>query len=110
MEQSEQYEQLMRLRQLTELTGAVHEAQLYQLRMWNILLFTKESKVEVHNQAKNKSILFRVNGTVDNIDQKAANVISWTRNLLGNDWDIAVRHLPTGSKRSKLVMEEKGKL
>ena len=104
----EYYEQLMRLRQLTELTGALHEAQLYQLKMWNSLLFNSDSTVEVFNEPKNKRIVYKTIGAVDNLSEKATHVSFWTRKILGKDFEIEVKNKGIGKKtyRSIHVLEK----
>lgn len=102
-ENNEMLEQLMRLRHLTELTGALHEAQLLQFKMWTAILFTKESTVEITNKPKNKVICYVVRGTVDNLKEKARQICDWTRTIVGNGWEIEVKER---NKRSKLIHRE----
>lgn len=102
---NEMLEQLMRLRHLTELTGALHEAQLLQFKMWTAILFTKESTVEIQNKPKDKSISYVVRGEVDNLTEKARQVVDWTRTLVGQNWDIQVKQ--KGAKRSKVIYRER---
>lgn len=96
-------EQLMRLRHLTELTGALHEAQLLQFKMWTAVLFNKESTVEIKNQSKNKQISYIVRGEVDNLKDKARAICDWTRKIVGNEWEVEVKQK---GKRTKLVYRE----
>jgi hypothetical protein len=93
-------EQLMRLRHLTELTGALHEAQLLQFKMWTAVLFTKESTVEIKNERKDKDISYIIRGDVDNLKEKAKAVCEWTSRIVGDEWSIQVK---LKGKRTKLV-------
>lgn len=94
----------MRLRQTTELAGVLHEAQLFQMKMWCAMLFDKDSTVEVVNKSNDKSITYMVRNKTDNLHEKAKNVCDWTRTILGNKWSVSVKD-KTG-KRSKVVHTE----
>jgi hypothetical protein len=102
---NEHFEQLMRLRHLTELTNALHEAQLFQFKMWSAILFTKESTIEIANKPQQHSITYVVRGEVDNLEEKSKQVVSWTRTIVGPKWDIEVKHK---LKRSKTICRDSG--
>lgn len=83
---------------MTELTGVLHEAQLFQFKMWSAVLFNKESKVKIVNQHRGtKKVTYMVSGNVDNLPEKAEQVCDWTLTILGNGWESEVR------KKGKLV-------
>lgn len=106
MSDSDFFQQLMRLRQTTELTGVLHEAQLFQLKMWCAILFDKSSTVEVVNKANDKSVTYIVRGITDNLKEKAVQVCDWTRTILGKDWVVHVKD--KSGKRAKNVHSEGG--
>ena len=94
----------MRLRQATELTGSLHEAQLFQMKVWCAVLFDRGSTVEIINKADQKLISYIVKNKVDNLKDRAAQACDWTRTILGNTWSVSVKD-KTG-KRAKIVHSE----
>lgn len=102
MSDTEAFQQLMRLRHLTELTGVLHEAQLFQFKMWSAILFNKQTKVKVVNEHRgSKKVTYMVTGDVDNLPEKAEQVCDWTATILGSGWEIEVR-------RKGKVIHQKG--
>lgn len=104
MSDSDIFQQLMRLRQATELVGVLHEAQLFQMKMWCRILFDKDSTVEVVNKPNDKCITYIVRGKTDNLHEKSKNVCDWTRTILGDRWMVQVKD--KSGKRSKTVYTE----
>lgn len=102
---NEHFQQLMRLRHLTELTNALHEAQLFQFKMWSAVLFNKESTIEIVNKPQEHVITYIVRGEVDNLEEKSKQVMDWTRTIVGPKWDIEVKHK---RKRSKVICKDNG--
>lgn len=104
MSDSDIFQQLMRLRQTTELTGVLHEAQLFQMKMWCVVLFDKSSTVEVVNKSNDRTVTYIVRGITDNLKEKAVQVCDWTRTILGKEWVVKVKD--KSGKRVKLVHSE----
>jgi len=86
------YTQLMLLKEATNRYGALHEAQVLQLKMYPILL-SGVKKAETHVDIEKKLVFFKILEAKNfKMSKKNKNVIEkiifWTRNLLWDDCSI----------------------
>lgn len=106
----------MLLRGLTATTGAIHEAQLLQLRYWGGLAFTGEWSADV--DAKGKTVTYVLAKTPRKDLKRLARVVAgldrsvhW---LLGPEWGLNVKAKDTGNllyagQRKKVDVDEQRK-
>lgn len=89
-------EQLILLRDLTARLGVLHDAQVFQLRMWPLVLFTHAKQVDLHIQMEDKEISFVIEkhkGKVpEDIKERYTALNDWTKWLLGDDWTVKVKY------------------
>ncbi len=57
---TELLQQLVKLKELWALTGALHELQVYQLKMWALMIFPKTKKGETHIDQDTWTIDFHI--------------------------------------------------
>jgi hypothetical protein len=88
-------EQLILLKSVTLRTGAIHEAQALQLKMWPKLMegvASSEAKVDVEN----KKVVFNIKATEEFNSSKinkriAKEIISWTRLILWDQTEVVFK-------------------
>jgi hypothetical protein len=106
--------QLMLLRALTATTGAVHEGQLLQLRMWAALAFdftTWQAEVDVAN----KTVIYTVGKIVNKKSEKLVKCVASLDNsihwLFGDNWGLRInegkKQFYVGSRKTKNVNDER---
>lgn len=88
-------QQLQMLREQTRLTGGLHEAQVYNLKLWPLVLFDTAKRAEFTWDPDKKVIFYTVvkgevrlrkkwlQGRTDTLGR-------WVRELLGNEWKTYV--------------------
>jgi hypothetical protein len=86
------YTQLMLLKEATNRFGALHEAQILQLKMYPILLFGV-LKSETHIDVERKMVFFKLVETKSfKLSKKnkdiIKNIVNWTRGLLWDDCSV----------------------
>jgi hypothetical protein len=87
-------EQLMLLRGMTQTTGALHDAQVLQLKYWPKLVAgdcALESRVDTFKKVviyAFKTSLFK--RLPKNFDVACHNLSKWTQVLLGSEWSVNV--------------------
>ena len=96
-------EQLSLLRDFTNRTGVVHEAQLLQLKMWPGVWFDRHvtSKCSIDQEKKKLSYDVLVSSraeTDDELAEKLSRCVKW---LFGDTWAVTVNVLTRGRKRSR---------
>lgn len=82
------------LREQTRLTGALHEAQVLQLKMWPMVVFDTASASRFTWDPEGKVVTFTV--TIKNQKlawwkQRVTILNEWVQTLLGKDWVIRVQ-------------------
>lgn len=87
--------QLAMLRRITEMTGALHEAQILQLKMWPLYAFPECMSCEFTWDVVTKTVNYRLKmkpGTRFNKDREKAGLEleSSIRQLLGDSWSISI--------------------
>lgn len=88
--------QLQELKALTARTGALHEAQVLQMKIWPLLLFGDHAKVKtevvVGKTVKYSVTSSKVDPKVEPTDRnRYAGVLSnWTKELLGDSYRVSV--------------------
>lgn len=90
-----QEEQLLMLKDLTARMGVLHEAQVFQLKMWPLVLFTHARKCEERVNIDGKEIDFvilQTKGKVpEDMEARMNALVDWTKWLLGDDWMVKVK-------------------
>ena len=103
-----QEEQLLLLRDMTSRLGVLHDAQVLQLRMWPLVLFSNLKKCEEHVNIEGKVVEFHFLQTKGKYpkDMKARfeAMADWTKWLLGHDWVVRVK------ERGKLIFRRGAEL
>lgn len=96
-------EQLQLLKAQTALTGALHDAQVLQLKMWPLVAFDTATTSEFTWDPEEKLVTFNVNfpkkmkfPQLDWWKVRVDALQSWVYELLGDNWRIVVN--VTGSK------------
>jgi hypothetical protein len=91
----DQESQLLMLKDLTKRMGVLHEAQVLQLKMWPLTLFTHAKKTEERVNLETKEIDFDILQTKGkkptDLKERFEALDKWTRWLLGDDWVVRVR-------------------
>lgn len=98
IESPSQRQQLQMLREMTRLTGALHEAQVLQLKMWPLVLFqwVSPTGVEFTWSADQKVVAYtlavmpgrKVNEK--QLQERTAVLNGWLHELLGDEWRVEV--------------------
>lgn len=92
------------LRDLTERTGAVHEEQLLQLKLWPMVVFERDpDQAQAQVDQETMTISFSISWKARflgklrltqfqrlKLRQGADRLMSWTQNLLGPSWSVEV--------------------
>lgn len=85
----------MMLRDLTNRLGALHEAQVLQLKMWPLVLFQHVKKCEERVNIEAREIdfvLLQTKGEVPkDFKKRCMTLAEWTKWLLGGDWVVRVK-------------------
>lgn len=87
-------QQIQMLREMTRLTGGLHEAQVLQLKMWPMVLFTGLISHEFTWDETLKEVSFVLTGKRPplKVVQAAVEVLnSWVQELLGESWIVRVK-------------------
>jgi hypothetical protein len=98
-------ESLAGLRDVTMLTGAIHEAQIIQLQVWPKILFPCEKHTLEHDSAKRLlTITMQLSRdlTKEESTVHAATLERWCKELLGGDWALTLKAKSEGT-RTKTV-------
>ena len=105
------WDQLMELKAMTENTGAVHELQVYQLKMWAALAWKPTTEIKVQTQGK-PTVTF----CADLNEQPTLNLLNGLdrsiKDLLGDyftfkveDKGVAIFNNPGKKKRKQKVAD-----
>lgn len=92
------------LRDLTERTGALHEEQLLQLKLWPMVVFDRDpDQAQAQVDQETMTISFSISWKARflgrlrltqlqrlKLRQGAERLILWTQNLLGPSWSVSV--------------------
>lgn len=101
-------QQLLMLRDLTARTGALHEAQVLQLKWWPLTLFTHSKKCEAQVNVEGKEVTYVIVQTKGkppkDIKKRYEALNEWTKWLLGNEWVVRIK------LREKLVFRKGAEL
>jgi hypothetical protein len=96
-------QQLQMLKEQTRLTGALHDAQVLQLKMWPLVVFDRAQGSRFTWDPEKKVVVFMLDMPTKGKEQKLAwweervKVLNgWVQVLLGEDWYIEVK--VTGKK------------
>jgi len=110
-------EQLVMLRNLTRLTGGIHEAQLFQLKLWPFLLYPKikvkyELRIDQDKKIVEYLLHFPSKTAPKGIAKKLESLELDMQWLLGSEWILKVsvekRGIFSGSRRVEpLINAEK---
>lgn len=88
------FEQLMTLREMTSKTGLLHDAQVFQLKMYPLAL-TNATKAEVHYDYDKKSVIFIITETKGRvpkeINKRLSLISDWTQTLLGEEYSVKIK-------------------
>ena len=88
-----EYEQLMSLKVLTRETGILHDAQVFQLKLWPLVM-THAIKSEFTADFDFKDLIFNLEtqGKAPTKFTKRLRLLcTYTQNLLGDDWSVTVK-------------------
>jgi hypothetical protein len=94
----------LRLRDLTERTGALHEEQLLQLKLWPMVVFDRDPETSQAEVDQEKMMIsFSINWKPRFLGRlrltqhqrlkmrmSADRLMTWTQNLLGPSWSVSV--------------------
>jgi hypothetical protein len=81
-------EQLLSLRALTRITGALHEAQILQLKLWPFVLYPKiKYELRINQDTKTIEYLMQIKGKVEHKFEEFEEGVQW---LLGPEWLLKV--------------------
>jgi hypothetical protein len=87
-------EQLVQLKFLTRVTGILHEAQVYQLKMWPLML-THAMKSDVVFDYEGSIVIFNLLKTEgnppENIESRFLELARYTKFLLGDEYSVVVK-------------------
>jgi len=91
------WSQLILLRSVTDLAGALHEAQVLQLKMWGLLVFQKVPKenIEINVNLEDKVVIYLVPTITKNIGNYNKILQGLEKNIqlmLGDNWQLVVKH------------------
>jgi hypothetical protein len=96
MNESEVAQQIGELKAMTARTGMLHEAQVFQLKVWPLIVFGERAKSQVEVKIQ-KSITYKIVTHKDDPpiepDQVGflANVLAkWTKELMGDFYRVSV--------------------
>jgi hypothetical protein len=102
--QADALQQLQMLKEQTRLTGALHEAQVVQLKMWPLVLFQDWSKSEFTWDPDQKYVAFKMSKGKKKTRTKAPKLADhqervdvlagWVQELLGSEWRVQVQFGP----------------
>lgn len=93
------WEQLALLRQMTERTGILHDGQIFQMKVWNKLLWPN-AKTTISIDTEQKNIIYDVKKKAERIKEDTfkpaipdapQTLGEWTQALLGPDWKIEIK-------------------
>ena len=96
----EVHQQIMLLRDITVRTGAIHEAQVVQLKLWPYVAYNNVEQCEIHIHADpeliNKSprveyrLITKGRGIGAKPQKRHEAIALWTRELLGDAFEVVV--------------------
>ncbi len=117
---NDQAEQLLALRDLTKRTGALHEAQVLQLKLWPRIVFQASTSAKFDVNIEKFQVTFNItNGKLPKLPSKQ--VISpavarqtlneWVKFLLGPEWAVVmkVKEKATGKTHTYTFPAKKAK-
>lgn len=98
IESPSQRQQLQMLREMTRMTGALHEAQVLQLKMWPLMLFPWVSikGVEFTWSVEQKVVTYTLStmpgrkANEKQLQERTGVLNEWLHELLGDEWRVAV--------------------
>jgi hypothetical protein len=93
--------QLLRLRDFTERTGVIHDAQAMQLKGWITALFGAK-KFTIELDFEKFIVKYDIEQTVGRFsksEEKMSNLLKYIKFLLGDKWTVAVDKWPKTTKR-----------
>jgi hypothetical protein len=87
-------EQLALLKTMTVTTGAIHEAQALQLKMWPRLI-QKVTKSEARVDVEKRTVTYICESTglrpTKSVKLTCTNICQWTRNLLWDETKVVIK-------------------
>ena len=87
----------MALKEITRLTGGLHEAQLLQLKMWGLGLFsshTSPKTLQIKCNIDTKTINFNIDTPKKppkDYSMRISLIKAWVQALLGSEWKVIVK-------------------
>jgi hypothetical protein len=102
----EMKEKIVMLREVTRLTGALHESQLLQLKMWPKILFgCQEHTISYDNEARTVSVDMKLAKKVGSKKAKdgAEAFEKWCHELIGPEWGIYLTGKAPGEKKKTFL-------
>lgn len=97
MAQASTQQQLQMLKEQTRLTGALHEAQVLQLKMWPLVVFQNAISSEFTWDPDKKVVAFKLDlptsgpiGKPEWWQERTDGLNGWVQTLLGDEWCITV--------------------
>ena len=89
-------EQLLLLKDLTERTGVLHEAQVLQLKYWFFMLYPEVSKFEIMFDPEDSTLIYKVLSVKDEEQHRNNNNFSYLKEyvkfLLGTRYILRVEN------------------
>ena len=90
-------EQLILLKNITKLTGALHEAQLEQMKYWLYALIKDPIIFEIQIAQEKQQVTYLIKSEAD-IKENLSCLNNWIKWLLGEEWEVKVQ---INGKRTK---------
>ncbi len=89
-----EYEQLMSLKALTKETGVLHDAQVFQLKLWPLIM-THATRSEFTADFDFKVLIFNITEIKGKEPTKFTKrlrlLCTYAQNLLGDEWEVTVK-------------------
>ncbi len=102
-------QQLQMLQEQTRMTGALHEAQTLQLKMWPLVLFDCATSSFTWDPEK-KQVLFTVSltktkkkATIKVLTERVEVLNRWVQTLLGDEWHVKLKTSGKGSSDGRWI-------
>lgn len=90
-------QQIQMLKEQTRLTGALHDAQVLQLKMWPLVVFDQALTSSFSWDPEKKNVIFNITYPKKGVQKLAfwkerVTVLNgWVQTLLGGEWAIQVK-------------------
>lgn len=107
------WQQLMVLRGMTQTTGILHDAQIFQLKMWSMVFSPHVQSCELRIGPEKREIEFHLKTkgkAPGDFKDRCQMLVQWVQNLLGPEWLVRIKAKDKLLHRGmrKVVSNERG--